>query len=60
MTEDFEIRNMLSAGFGVEDISLRLKLHEDFVRFTIRRLRERGELAELYRSKASTIEVVGE
>ncbi len=53
----FQVKNLLSAGFGVEDISLRLKIHEYSVRFHVRHLRETGELKNIYGRKSSVVGV---
>jgi hypothetical protein len=42
------IRDMLAAGFGVEDIKVKTGLHLDYVRFVVRGLRYSGELDRGY------------
>jgi hypothetical protein len=38
----------LSEGYGVEDIALQMRCDADLIRFHVRALRGRGELAAIY------------
>lgn len=42
------IRDMLKAGYGVEDIAVQAGIHVEHVRFVVRGLRHSGELARGY------------
>lgn len=42
------VRTLLRAGFGVEDIALKLKCSVETVRRYVKRLREAGELREMF------------
>ena len=46
------VRNYLKAGYGVEDIAVREKEPLEAVRFHVRRMREKGELAALFKRGA--------
>lgn len=46
-----QVSNLLRAGFGSEDIALKLCVPVELVRFQIRRMRHTGELAEIYGAK---------
>lgn len=44
-----KVRNLLMAGYGVEDIALKLRANLEDVRFAVRMLRSEGELDKIYR-----------
>ena len=43
-----QIRNLLTAGYGVEDIHVKTGFTLDCIRFYVREMRASGELAEIY------------
>ena len=44
-----QVRNLIRAGFGVEDIHVKTGLHIDAIRFVVRQMRASGELARLFK-----------
>ncbi len=46
--QETDVRTLLAAGYGVEDIAVMLDTHADFVRIEIQALRESNELSEVY------------
>jgi len=42
-------RNMIRAGFGVEDIAVKTGAHVESIRFIVRRMRAGGELARIFK-----------
>ena len=45
-----QVRNLLAAGFGVEDIHVKTGFPLDCIRFYVRAMRASGELADIYGS----------
>lgn len=46
--KDMQVRNLIRAGFGVEDIAVKTGIHIEAIRFVVRQMRASGELARLF------------